>query len=89
MPRKPNHCQRCGKYIETVKYNPYNITFDEYYCQTNDKKMCFACAKHFVKEHNKMKGGAWEIQEWTEDSEVKEQVKKEAIDFLKEIRKTF
>lgn len=64
--RKPNHCRRCGKYIEGTKYNPYNVTFKNYECATNDKKMCLKCGEKFIAIHNKYKGGVWELREWEE-----------------------
>jgi len=66
--RKPNHCRRCGKYIEGPKYNPYNITFDHYECESDDKKMCLGCAEKFVARHKKLKGGVWKVREWKEES---------------------
>jgi len=59
---KPNNCERCGKYIEGKKYNPYNVTFKYYKCQ-GEKKMCLPCAEAHVKKSNKYKGGVWEVRE--------------------------
>ncbi len=67
--RKPNHCRRCGNYINGQKYNPYNITFKIYACDVDDKKMCHNCAKLFVKESNKCKGGVWELESNKENTE--------------------
>jgi len=68
--RKPNHCICCGKYIEGIKYNPYNVTFDHYHCEIDEKKMCLNCAEKFVKTKNKYKGGVWEVLEWKENNKT-------------------
>jgi len=65
--RRPNNCRCCGKLIEGVKYNPYNVTFDSYECEENDKKLCLTCAQNFVKRRRSFKGGVWELRECKED----------------------
>lgn len=84
MSNKSNFCDRCGKYIEGKKYNPYNETFDHYTCGTGkyDKKMCLKCAEWFVETWNKCKGGYWILREADDINEVKEN----ALNYLRNMK---
>jgi len=62
---KPNHCGHCGRHIDGKKYNPYNVTFESYEREADDKKLCLTCAEKFVARANKNKGGHWELREWS------------------------
>jgi hypothetical protein len=55
-------CNTCGLKIDGDLYNPYNVTFKEYECRNEDRKMCKQCAEKFVAKNNQYKGGRWETR---------------------------
>lgn len=62
------NCARCGKLLTTDKYNPYNVTFGNYYFKefsNNKGYFCRKCAEWFVDDRNQCKGGHWIIEKLT------------------------